>query len=66
MRMDKETIDAIRTFETEYRLQEIKESLDRTFGKDSYSSHNSNEWTDKEIAKLDYIFCEIESIINKL
>lgn len=63
--IDKETVDSVREFQTETRLQEIQESLDRVFGKWVNSSHCDDSWTDEEVAKLDYILCEIENVIHK-
>lgn len=61
--IDKETVETVRNFHTEYRLAEIKESLDKVFNKDTYSSHCDKDWSNKEIAKLDYLLCGIEDII---
>ena len=71
--IDKETIDSIRGFDTEIRLQEIKETIDRMFdGRSIYDSTYSTSrgdlpdtyWTDVKIAKLDYILCEVEVTIH--
>lgn len=62
IKTDKETIDAVRNFDTELRLRIIKEKLDSVFGKDIYMSRN---WTDEEIAKLDYILCKMDELITK-
>lgn len=63
--IDKETVESVRCFHTEHRLAEIKESLDRVFNKDIYSSHCDKSWSNKEIGKLDYLLCEIEDVIYK-
>lgn len=71
--IDKETIDSVRGMDTEIRLQEIKETLDRMFGgrcvydstySGSHSDPSDERWTDEDIAKLDYILCEIEMTIH--
>lgn len=61
IKIDKDTIDSIRSFDNEIRLQQIKEDLDRLIGGDIYSG----DLTDEQIAKLDYMMCEIEVLINK-
>lgn len=61
VKVDKSTIEGIRNFDSEIRLLELKETLDKLIGKDVYS----NNLTDEQIAKLDYILCEIEILLHR-
>lgn len=65
IKYNKETVDTIRNFTTESRFLELKEILDNIFEKDVFNSHCDSRWSDEEIAKLDYILCELQMTIDK-
>lgn len=73
--IDKETIESVRNMDIEIRLQELKETIDRIFGRCIYGAstylggikhieESQEHWSDEDVAKLDYILCEMEIAIG--
>lgn len=59
--IDRETVESIKWFDNEIRLLQLKESLDKVIGEDIYS----NDLSDEQVAKLDYILCKMEVLIDR-